>query len=283
MALYEDIVQRRLHEAMENFKRIISEDMVPSVALLQRAIETSVSQIRDRVAMVNQALERAQFNPGTFLQIAYKATMTDDVKDFRAQVDELLRNAPAGRRGNRELLSQFQRVQRLMTAFTTDSTEAKRWRANVLDVRNVFAFYAREIDHEGITRATHSNTAVNSGGEQEKLVAFCLAAALSYNLADSDSNGTPRFAPLMLDEAFSKSDEEYAAQALAVFDEFGFQLVMAAPIRMSGIVEPFIGQAILVEKRVSADGARSNAASATFGELAARRASDHDEGARAHT
>ena len=82
---------------------------------------------------------------------------------------------------------------------------------------------------------------------------------------------------------FSKSDEEYAAQALAVFDEFGFQLVMAAPIRMSGIVEPFIGQAVLVEKRVTADGARSNAASATFGELAARRASDHDEGASANT
>jgi uncharacterized protein YPO0396 len=283
VALYEDIVQRRLHEAMEKFKRIISEDMVPSVAVLQRAIETSATQIRQRVEMVNKALERAQFNPGTFLQIAYKATVAEDVKDFRTQVDELLRNAAAGRRGNQESLAQFQRVQRLMTAFTTDSTEAKRWRANVLDVRNVFAFYAREIDHEGITRATHSNTAVNSGGEQEKLVAFCLAAALSYNLADSGSNGTPRFAPLMLDEAFSKSDEEYAAQALAVFDEFGFQLVMAAPIRMSGIVEPFIGQAVLVEKRVTADGARSNAASATFGELAARRASDHDEGARANT
>jgi uncharacterized protein YPO0396 len=69
----------------------------------------------------------------------------------------------------------------------------------------------------------------------------------------------------------SKSDETFAAQALAVFEEFGFQMIIAAPIRMSGIVEPFIGQAVLVEKRMMLDGAHSNAAYATFGELAARR------------
>jgi uncharacterized protein YPO0396 len=80
-----------------------------------------------------------------------------------------------------------------------------------------------------------------------------------------------RFTPLMLDEAFSKSDETFASQALAAFDEFGFQLIMAAPIRMAGVLEPFIGQAVLVEKRITPDGARSAAASATFGQLATRR------------
>lgn len=74
----------------------------------------------------------------------------------------------------------------------------------------------------------------------------------------------------MLDEAFSKSDETFASQALAAFDEFGFQLIMAAPIRMVGVMEPFIGQAVPVEKRVTPDGACS-AASATFGQLTARR------------
>jgi uncharacterized protein YPO0396 len=111
-------------------------------------------------------------------------------------------------------------------------------------------------------------------------VAFCLSAALRYNLAD-ESDGRPRFAPLMLDEAFSKSDETFSAQALAAFDGFGFQLLIAAPIRLSGIVEPYIGQAILVEKRLTADGAHSNAASATFGELAARRINESDGDLRA--
>jgi uncharacterized protein YPO0396 len=163
-----------------------------------------------------------------------------------------------------------------MARFTADDPESRRWRETVLDVRLAFAFYGREEDLDGATVHTYRNTAAGSGGEQEKLVAFCLAAALSYNLADAGSNGKPRFAPLMLDEAFSKSDETFASQALAAFDEFGFQLVMAAPIRMSGVLEPFIGQAVLVEKRVLPDGARSNAATATFGELASRRQSETD-------
>ncbi len=116
-----------------------------------------------------------------------------------------------------------------MTRFTSDDLESKRWRETVLDVRLAFTFYGREEDLDGTTLHTYRNTAAGSGGEQEKLVAFCLAAALSYNLADADSDGKPRFAPLMLGEAFSKSDETSASQALAAFDEFGFQLIMAAP------------------------------------------------------
>jgi uncharacterized protein YPO0396 len=217
-----------------------------------------------------------EFNPGTHLQIAYKASLSEDVKDFRGQVDALLRNAPAARQNTQASLAQFQRVRDLMARFTREDLTDRRWRANVLDVRNSYTFYGREENVDGVTVHTFRNTASSSGGEQEKLVAFCLSAALSYNLADADSDGRPRFAPLMLDEAFSKSDETFSAQALAAFDEFGFQLLIAAPIRLSGIVEPYIGQAILVEKRLTDDGAHSSAASATFGELAARRIAESD-------
>ena len=275
-ALYDEIAQRRLPDAMTRFQQMISEDMVPSVGVLQRAIENAASKIQGRVTMVNEGLRRVEFNPGTHLQIAYKASLSEDVKDFRSQVDALLSNAPAARRNTQASLAQFQRVRDLMARFTREDLTDRRWRDNVLDVRNSYAFYGREENVDGVTVHTYRNTASNSGGEQEKLVAFCLSAALSYNLADADSDGRPRFAPLMLDEAFSKSDETFSAQALAAFDEFGFQLLIAAPIRMSGIVEPYIGQAILVEKRLTDDGAHSSAASATFGELAARRVAESD-------
>lgn len=80
----------------------------------------------------------------------------------------------------------------------------------------------------------------------------------------------------MLDEALSKSDENFSAQALSAFYEFGFQLMIAAPIRMTGIVEPCIGQAVLVDKRTTIDGARFTGKTATFGELAARRYAARD-------
>ncbi len=280
-ALHDEIAQRRLPEAMARFQQMISEDMVPSIGVLQRAIERAVTEIRERVDMVNIGLRRVEFNTGTHLQIAHKANPSESARDFRKKVDVLLRNAPAAQREARASLAQFRRVRALMAQFTADDLASRRWRAIVLDVRNSYTFYGREENADGVTVHTYRNTAANSGGEQEKLVAFCLSAALSYNLADADSGGRPRFAPLMLDEAFSKSDETFSDQALAAFDEFGFQLIIAAPIRLSGIVEPYIGQAILVEKRMAPDGAHSNAASATFGELAARRLDESDGELRA--
>jgi uncharacterized protein YPO0396 len=269
-ALHADIVRRRLPHAMGRFQQMISEDMVPSISVLQRAIENAADEIQSRIDMVNSGLSRVEFNPGTHLQIAYQATPPDEVKDFRGKVDALLRDAPAARRDPEKLLAQFRRVRALMTRFTEDDAESRRWRDAVLDVRTSYFFYGVEMGAERDVVSTYRNTASSSGGEQEKLVAFCLAAALSYNLADPDSDGRPHFAPLMLDEAFSKSDEAFSQQALAAFDEFGFQMIIAAPIRMAGILEPFIGQVVLVDKRVTADGARSNATSATFGELAPR-------------
>lgn len=275
-ALHTEIVTRRLPEAMDRLQRMISEDMVPSIAMLQRTIETAASEIEERIRWVNAGLRRVEFNVGTRLQIAYAANPSTDVKEFRVGVDELLRDSAVLKGDPDKHVTQFKRVKKLMAKFTADDAAAERWRRNVLDVRNGYAFYGREIDSDDVTVFTYRNTATNSGGEQEKLVAFCLAAALSYNLADPETDGRPRFGPLMLDEAFSKSDENFSAQALSAFDEFGFQLLIAAPIRMSGIVEPYIGQAILVEKRTYPDGARSTGQSATFGELAERRFAETD-------
>jgi uncharacterized protein YPO0396 len=275
-ALHDEITRRRLPEAMRRFQTMISEDMVPSVSVVYRTIETAASEIRRRVEMVNIGLKRVEFNQGTHLQIAANAHQFESVRQFRSAVDDLLKNAPAARATPQKALAQFTRVRDLMVRFTDEDPEHKRWRETVLDVRLAFSFYGREEDSDGVTIHTYRNTAAGSGGEQEKLVAFCLAAALSYNLADDTTGARPRFAPLMLDEAFSKSDETFAGQALAAFDEFGFQLIMAAPIRMSGVLEPFIGQAVLVEKRLTPDGAHSNATSATFGELAVRREAETD-------
>ncbi|WP_433194590.1 ATP-binding protein [Nocardia sp. CA-107356] len=278
--LHADIVKRRLPEAMERFEKMISEDMVPSIAMLQRSIENAATEIERRIGMVDSGLRRVEFNTGTHLQISYTTSQSADIKAFRASVDTLMRKAAQLKSDPEKYVEQFKRVKALMARFTATDSAAERWRKNVLDVRNGYVFYGREVDGE-TTRHTYRNTASNSGGEQEKLVAFCLAAALSYNLADDETDARPRFGTLMLDEAFSKSDENFSAQALSAFDEFGFQLLIAAPIRMSGIVEPYIGQAILVEKRTYPDGTRSHGRSATFGELADQRFAESDGATRA--
>jgi uncharacterized protein YPO0396 len=82
----------------------------------------------------------------------------------------------------------------------------------------------------------------------------------------------------MLDEAFTqvRRDLQFAVAPRA-FEQFGFQPIIAAPIRMVGIVEPFIGKVTWwISKSVTP--VRSDARAATFGELTqARATSDRRE------
>ena len=77
-------------------------------------------------------------------------------------------------------------------------------------------------------------------------MAFCLAGALSFNLANPESaDNTPVFAQLMLDEAFSKSDPQFAQQAPQAFRKFGFQLVIVATVQNGTTIQPYIDSVVM--------------------------------------
>ncbi|CPW23052.1 cytosolic protein [Mycobacteroides abscessus] len=117
-------------------------------------------------------------------------------------------------------------------------------------MRNRFVLYCEERDaRTGEPIRTYSNAGANSGGEQEKLMAFCLAGALSFNLANPETgDNRPVFAQLMLDEAFSKSDPQFAQQALSAFRKFGFQLVIVATVQNTTTIQPYIDSVVMVSK-----------------------------------
>ncbi len=80
-------------------------------------------------------------------------------------------------------------------------------------------------------------------------MAFCLAGALSFNLANPETgDNRPVFAQLMLDEAFSKSDPVFAQQALSAFRKFGFQLVIVATVQNTTTIQPYIDSVVMVSK-----------------------------------
>ncbi|VEH88560.1 Uncharacterized protein conserved in bacteria (plasmid) [Tsukamurella tyrosinosolvens] len=274
VAVHENLVAHGLAAATEKFRRLITTDVSHSVSNLFKEVDDTHRAITRGIADVNAGLRRVEFNEGTYLQIAYAARPTPEATEFAKLVDDMVRDAPAAKRAEpAAMAAQFKRIRGLVLRLTGDDPESRRWTENVLDVRTGYSFYGKEnaagAEPDAPAVVTYRNTATNSGGEQEKLVAFCLAAALSFALGSHgiDGSNEPAFAPLMLDEAFSKSDERFSAQSLRAFEQFGFQLLIAAPIRMVGIVEPFIGQVILVDKQVTPDGARSDARYATFGEL----------------
>lgn len=55
------------------------------------------------------------------------------------------------------------------------------------------------------------------------------------------------YAPVVLDEAFDKADNEFTALAMNILKNFGFQMIVATPLKSVMTLEPFIGGACFID------------------------------------
>ena len=67
------------------------------------------------------------------------------------------------------------------------------------------------------------------------------------NQLGGSDRAVPLYAPVVLDEAFDKADNEFTALAMNIFNRFGFQMIVATPLKSVMTLEPFIGGACFVD------------------------------------
>lgn len=251
VAVCRHIDERELPDAYNRMMRLITEQAPDAILTLHRVAEQETRRISEQIERVNTGLGAVEFNRGTRLTLranprsmAAVSELTDIVKAISRRIAEV------GLGDKKAILEQYADILRLRNRLAGNNPEDRAWTRDALDVRNRFTFDCAEWDvASGELIRTHSNAGDNSGGEQEKLMAFCLAGALSFNLANPESgDNKPVFAQLMLDEAFSKSDPQFASQALQAFRKFGFQLVIVATVQNATTIQPYIDGVVMVSK-----------------------------------
>ena len=251
VALCRHIDERELPEAYERMMRLVTEQAPDAILTLHRVAEQEARRISEQIDRVNTGLGAVEFNRGTRLTLRATPRALAAVSELTEIVRAISRRiAEVGLGDKQAILDQYADILRLRNRLASTAPEDKAWTRDALDVRNRFTFDCAEWDvsSEELIR-THSNAGDNSGGEQEKLMAFCLAGALSFNLANPESaDNKPVFAQLMLDEAFSKSDPQFAQQALQAFRKFGFQLVIVATVQNATTIQPYIDSVVMVSK-----------------------------------
>lgn len=213
------------------------------------ALQTHIAQahkaIRARMEDVNTSLETVPFNRGSILQIKPEDRRLPEVIEFRQQLASVLSNQKTDDHERAE--AQFEGLRKLVARLASTDNEHKRWREQVLDVRLHVEFIGEEREAaSGRQLEVYRSGAGKSGGQRQKLATTCLAAALRYQLGDEDS-GLPQYAAVVLDEAFDKADNEFTAMAMRIFENFGFQMIVATPLKSVMTLEPFIGGACFVE------------------------------------
>jgi uncharacterized protein YPO0396 len=252
VALCRHIDERELPEAYERMMRLVTEQAPDAILTLHRVAEQETRRISEQIDRVNTGLGSVEFNRGTRLTLRATPRSLTAVTELTEIVRAISRRIAEVSLGDKQaILDQYADILRLRNRLASPAPEDKAWTRDALDVRNRFTFDCAEWDvaSDELIR-THSNAGDNSGGEQEKLMAFCLAGALSFNLASPEStDNRPVFAQLMLDEAFSKSDPQFAQQALQAFRKFGFQLVIVATVQNATTIQPYIDSVVMVSKK----------------------------------
>ncbi|MCP2012440.1 uncharacterized protein YPO0396 [Duganella sp. HSC-15S17] len=221
-----------------------------NLAALSTYLNDARKAILERMELVNASLRQVPFNQtadlSTYLHIQPTDRQLPEVRDFKQAIQRALSNAWSGDRESAE--ARFIALRRLVDDLASQEPDQRRWREAVLDVRLHVEFIGREIDTDGNEVEVYQSGAGKSGGQRQKLATTCLAAALRYQLGGSD-HALPVYAPVVLDEAFDKADNEFTALAMNIFANFGFQMIVATPLKSVMTLEPFIGGACFVDIR----------------------------------
>jgi len=231
----------------QRFKERLNEKVTHEIGLLNAALRTERNEIESKIGLLNESLRQLEYRPGTFMRLEPKLVRDAEITEFQTALGECLAGTFEGTLEADE--ARYVRIESLIARLRDD----QRWREKVTDVRRWFDFVAREIDSaDGSERFYYEDSAGQSGGEKAKLAFTILVAAIAYQYDIAlDRPTSNRFHFVVVDEMFSKVDDQHAEYALKLFEKFGLQLLIVAPLDAKACVtQPYVGSYLHVVKDV---------------------------------
>lgn len=221
----------------ERFEHYLNENLVGDLLMLNQRLDEHEEAIKTRIDEINAALRGIDYADDTYVQLRLVNRVGPDAADFRRSLRVCFEHgiAPAPE----ERVRIFERVRMLLEQFQRDPDGTQR----VTDVRNWFAAGVRELRRvDGIEVNYYAATTGKSGGQKAKLAFTILASALSaqYGLSTAAIDA-PNFRLVVIDEAFSRTDESNSTLAMQLFARLGFQVLIVGPFDAKAkIAVPFV-------------------------------------------
>ena len=228
-----------LHERRARFTREVNEWSGVDLLKLHGSYTEALNEIEDRLNPINDILKHLPFGAGRDrLALKQHYNETPEVAKFRRELRDLASNTTE-LDTDEAAANRFVALQRFIGKLRTSE------RDHLIDVRRHVSFEAERVNAEGITQNVYVSIAGKSGGESQELIAFIVGAALRYQLGDEE---WPRYAPVVLDEAFIKSDESFTGRAVDAWQGLGFQLIVGAPDDKVNSIERHTHRVLCVTK-----------------------------------
>jgi len=234
---YERIQHDDLPKYRNEFKALLNEKVVTDIGSFKAVLEQQEEEIRDSIAHLNGSLRSIDYTDSTYIQLNCERTHDADVKEFRNLLKDCLPDVGQARTPEANENS-FQRIRVLLQRFEKEAN----WTNKVTNVRNWLDFSASELYREdGAQKNYYSDSSGKSGGQKAKLAYTILASAIAYQYGLDQERGRERtFRFVVVDEAFSKSDERNARYAMELFQQLDLQVLVVTPLDKIHVAEPYI-------------------------------------------
>ncbi|MEM8671634.1 MAG: ATP-binding protein [Planctomycetota bacterium] len=246
MGLLDQLRREDLPKHERKFKERLNDEVTKEVALFNTSLREERKDIEGKIELLNKALASVEYDQqrGTYMRLDPRPVKDREIDDFRMSLRGCLDESLDSSDGANE--TRFHRIKALVERL--GDKDRTTWRNRVIDVRNWYDFAALEIEREsGETRSCYDGSSGQSGGEKAKLAFTILVAALAYQFDVDPAPG--RFQFVVVDEMFSKVDDQNACYALQLFKQFGLQLLIVAPLDAKArVTEPFVNRYLHVVK-----------------------------------
>jgi len=247
--LYYNIRNQRLVEHKRRFREYMDKSMLDALTNYRTWLSNEEDKIKDVIEELNIPLKRITFNknPDTYLQLEYRNTKEQEIKQFKEQISATIPNIHEFtiKKDEAYRMEIFERIKTLIT----DLQKEEVWRKKVTDVRNWLSFNAREYSiSENKPGQFHENTASYSGGQKAQFTYAILGAAIAHQFGifqTGKQHKSLRF--ITVDEAFSKLDPEKSQFLMEFCAQLNLQLLVVTPLDKINIAEPYIHAVHFVE------------------------------------
>lgn len=241
---YQQIRDDNLVELESRFRDEFKSGATKALTDYCNALDLQHDRICETIDQINDSLRSIAFNlnPDTYIQLERTDTRRPRIRDFRfgkltSWQPDRTQIALAENPKEAEIAHFVNRIQPFIRELQAD----EKWRQEVTDVRNWSEFKAREYfmaDKAPKPGGSYESSGSLSGGEAAQLAYTVLGAAIAHQFGiHREGNSHRSFRFIVVDEAFSKLDEDKSKYLLQLCQGLGLQLMVVTPLTSIHLLE----------------------------------------------
>lgn len=248
--LLKKLVNDNLPKFEKKFNEYLQETITNKVGDFRMFFENWSDSIKENIRLLNDSLREIDFRDKdfkTYIQIVAPNRISDEVKEFRALLNNAIpniREMDASIDGRKNHFSN--NIEPLITKLDKED-----WRKKVMEVRSWFSYKAEEFYNETNAKfKTYENMGQLSGGEKAQLTYTILGSAIAYQFGlTKEGLQSNSFRFIAIDEAFKAQDEDKARYLIKLCKQLHLQLLVVTPSDNIHIVENDISFVHFVERK----------------------------------